>query len=338
MNKLTVILWCLLFVTSAVCNYVNASEHNTHSPEVDAVNVKKTISGVIDVLEQEYLFPEKTKIIAKRLNQKISTYSQNFSSDASTVIKELSMLMRSVSGDGYLELVPSTRALSLSHAPVIGMQANTQEYGIEVPRILAGNIGYLKIHHFYQSQAAELQAASALEKLASTTAIIIDIRSAEGDSYSLVHFLMSYFVNDDVVLTDVLYEQQRKTKALVPISGLGSTAFKQNFPLFILTSAFVSGSGEFLSYTLKHLDKAVIVGEKTMGVALISNKRKVNDIISINVPIAMPIHPVTKSNWEGEGVVPDYPVEAVNSFDMAYELALDSRHDSLTNKINEPRQ
>jgi hypothetical protein len=58
-----------------------------------------------------------------------------------------------------------------------------------------------------------------------------------------------------------------------------------------------------------------------MGVALISKTHKVNELISINMPIAFLTHPVTNTNWEQEGVVPDVYVEANLSFDTAYKLA-----------------
>ena len=105
------------------------------------------------------------------------------------------------------------------------------------------------------------------------------------------------------------------------LKNLSNDRLKHNYPVYILTSSFISGTGEFFSYTLKHLHKAVIVGEQTMGVALISKKQKVNEFISINMPIAIPIHPATNTNWDQVGVAPDYAVKANASFEMAYKLA-----------------
>lgn len=168
---------------------------------------------------------------------------------------------------------------------------------------------------------AEKKGTKIFHQLAEVNAMIIDLRDAEGDSLSLASHLMSFFVAQKTVLANVIYEKQELRETLVASQNLGFERFKDNFPLYILTSSFVSGSGEFLSYTLKHLNKAVIVGENTMGVAYISKSKEINEFININLPIAIPIHPLTHSNWEQEGVIPDYPVEAKLSFDVAYNLA-----------------
>lgn len=132
---------------------------------------------------------------------------------------------------------------------------------------------------------------------------------------------MSFFTKKNTVLLKVLYDRQEKTQTLKSLPKANIEKFKKNYPLYILTSPFVSGSGELLSYTLKHLNKAVVIGNKTMGVAAISTQYKIEDLLSIEVPIAIPLNPVTNANWEGEGVIPDIEVNSAQSFDIAYKVA-----------------
>ncbi|GAA5141505.1 S41 family peptidase [Thalassotalea piscium] len=303
-------------------------------PDFVEQHIRESIFGVINILEQGYIYPERSKLIAEKLKHKLASNGFDQIDDLDKFVTYLSVFMREVSGDGYLNVVKTQpyidggQALT-SNANQLNLQY-VENFGFEHIEILSGNIGYLKLKHFYQHPNAELQAARAFNYLSGTDAIIIDLRDVEGNSISLAQYLMSYFVEHKTILSNVMYDRQKKTKTLTAIelasNALGAKTsgnrhFKDNYPIYILTSAFVSGTGEFFSYTLKHLDKAVIVGEQTMGVALISKQQKVNEFISISMPIAIPIHPKTNTNWERHGVIPDFTVEAEHSFDLAYKLA-----------------
>jgi hypothetical protein len=44
--------------------------------------------------------------------------------------------------------------------------------------------------------------------------------------------------------------------------------------------------------------------------------------MAIAVPFARSVNPVTGTNWEGTGVVPDVSVPAEEAYDVAYAMAL----------------
>lgn len=284
-------------------------------------NIKKSINQVIEVLDFNYIFPEKSKLIADRLKYKLASNEFNKIDDLGTFINELGVFIRNVSGDVYLDILETKPRVAIGHAQVHRKQKNIENFGFERVEILSGNIGYLKLNYFYQSPKAELQATRAFNELSKTDAIIIDLRDVEGSSISLAQHMMSFFVEQNTILSNVIYDRQKKTQILKSVKNVGFDHFKHNFPVYILTSAFVSGTGELFSYTLQHLKKAVIVGEKTMGVALISKELQVNEFISINMPIAFPVHPVMNTNWEQDGVIPDFIANSDLSFDLAYKLA-----------------
>ena len=50
---------------------------------------------------------------------------------------------------------------------------------------------------------------------------------------------------------------------------------------------------------------------------------ELNEWFTIRVPSGRPINPVTKTNWEGTGVVPDIAVTADKALDEAHRRALD---------------
>ena len=81
-----------------------------------------------------------------------------------------------------------------------------------------------------------------------------------------------------------------------------------------------SGAEEF-SYNLKNLKRATLVGERTGGGAHPGAVRKLNGRFSIFVPTGRAISPVTGTNWEGTGVVPDVETPAEQALERAVELA-----------------
>jgi C-terminal processing protease CtpA/Prc len=92
--------------------------------------------------------------------------------------------------------------------------------------------------------------------------------------------------------------------------------------VYILTSNFTFSAAEDISYTLKNLKRAVIVGETTGGGAHPVMGRRLSDHFFVMVPFARYISPVTKTNWEGTGVEPDIKAPAAHAFKTAQLAAL----------------
>ena len=85
-------------------------------------------------------------------------------------------------------------------------------------------------------------------------------------------------------------------------------------------------------YNLKNLKRAVIVGEVTGGGAHPVEMMIINDNFGISMPKGRAINPITKTNWEGTGITPDYQVAAPAALDKALEVA----YDSLMRKTEDP--
>lgn len=283
--------------------------------------ILSAVEQTVSVLNQHYIYADKTTISTEILMRQLSRSDLNQIQDWHDFTRYIGLVLRKVTDDGYLDFVRSKTNLAGEQAESESNLINAANYGFNRIEILTDNIGYMKIDHFYQNREAELAAAHAFEYLSNTDAMIIDLRDAEADSLSLAQFIMSYFVEVDTPLSQVLYEKQNKTELISAIERPKSAHFKQNYPLYILTSAFSSSSAELISYTLKHLGKAVVIGEQTMGTALIVQQREINSCLNISMPIAIPIHPKTKTNWQDNGVSPDIESSAKLSFDIALQLA-----------------
>ena len=84
-----------------------------------------------------------------------------------------------------------------------------------------------------------------------------------------------------------------------------------------------TAGGEELAYDLQALKRAVVVGETTRGGAHPVDVFDLDDWFHFMVPVGRAINPITKTDWEGVGVVPDVPVAAEAALEEARRRAVE---------------
>ena len=80
-------------------------------------------------------------------------------------------------------------------------------------------------------------------------------------------------------------------------------------------------AAEGFAYTLQSLSRATIVGEVTAGMAHPSEEVVINDYFRVSVPYRRSENAVTRTDWEGTGVVPQIQVAADRALKTAVEDA-----------------
>lgn len=208
--------------------------------------------------------------------------------------------------------------MKLKREKMMAMRMAEINYGFTEVKVLNGNIGYLNLRMFADIKYAEDAATAAMGFLSNTNAIIIDLRTNGGGVASMVQLLSSYFTDAKPVLLINSYE--RKTNKKTQLFTFENIEGKRitNKPLYILTSKNTFSAAEAFTYTLKHLDKAIVVGEVTKGGANRTKRFNLNNDFSISVPYSKGIHPVTKTNWEGVGVQPTIKTSEKDAFVISY--------------------
>ena len=179
-------------------------------------------------------------------------------------------------------------------------------YFFKEVKILEGNIGYLDFRKFREPEYGIETVVSAMGFLSNTDAIIIDLRNNGGGSPNMVQFICSYFFKDESVHLNSIYKRM------------------PDVPLYILTSNRTFSAAEEFSYNLQKLNRAVIIGETTGGGAHPGGRIKATNKFNVWTPTARSINPITNSNWEGIGVVPDINIPANEALIEAHLEALDS--------------
>jgi hypothetical protein len=96
-----------------------------------------------------------------------------------------------------------------------------------------------------------------------------------------------------------------------------------DIPVYVLTSAKTFSAAESLTYILKHMERATIVGEITRGGAHPGGQIALTEGFVVWMPTGRSINPVTNSNWEGTGVVPHIAVPDEAALKTAHLHALE---------------
>jgi len=314
---------------------------NVYAQDKDTKNVltKKEknaiVSSIQTHLNETYIKLDVSGKMIAELNKNVTSKKYEAIISPSEFSKILTEDLQVVSKDLHLKvrfepkrIAQKKRVISiemkLEMEKRMAMQMAEINYGFTETKILNGNIGYLNLRLFADIKYAEDAATAAMNFLSNTNAIIIDLRTNGGGVPSMMQLLSSYFFDETPVLLSDFYERQTGEKTqlytFADVNGTRST----NKPIYILTSKNTFSAAEAFTYTLKHLDKATVVGEVTKGGANRTKRINLNDEFTISIPYIKSIHPITKTNWEGVGVQPNIITTEKNAFVKAYIDAINT--------------
>jgi hypothetical protein len=195
-------------------------------------------------------------------------------------------------------------------------------FGIQRVERLDGNVGYLDLHAVPHPDEAGPAIAAAMELVSGTCALIIDLRHNGGGAPPGVVFWLSYlFPDDQTHLNDIFDGLTGQTRQFWTLASVPGHRYLDR-PVYLLTSARTFSGGEDFAYSLQAQDRAELIGETTGGGAHPTQRIPISATLALALPHARSVNPVTGTNWEGTGVVPDVAVPAEEAFDVAYGRAL----------------
>lgn len=204
-----------------------------------------------------------------------------------------------------------------------GRRAN---YGFHKVQVLPGNIGLIDMRYFAGFEpkdvgGARAAADAALALVAGTDAVIFDLRDNGGGSPAMVGYLVGHFTPAGADIYNTFKGRGADTNER-PTVAIAPAARRLTVPLYVLTSARTASAAEAFPYTLQAARRATIVGEASGGAANPGGMARAGDGFSVFISDGRPVNPITKTNWEGTGVIPDVAVPAADALVRAQALAL----------------
>lgn len=198
-----------------------------------------------------------------------------------------------------------------------------QNYGFRELRILPGNIGYLNLNQFSDAnspQAAQA-AIAAMNFLAGSDTIIIDLRQNGGGAPNMVQLLSSYLFAESTYLNALYYRPSDETRQFWTHDQVSGERFPDT-PVYVLISARTGSAAEEFAYNLQTRERATLVGETTAGGANPGGVFPIADGFSAFISTGKAINPITQTNWEKVGVKPEINVAANDALNWAIDDAL----------------
>lgn len=307
---------------------------------------RETVSAVAGRIRELYFDPAKAERVAAALEAEAAAGAF----DALTDPRDLAMALttRLKPEDAHFNVVydpdapagpgggPAPRMRPPGGAPADGPRpvrvappANSQEarghYGFRRVEILPGNIGYIELRGFSNidfddpNDPARKAADAALDFVAGTDAVIFDLRDNGGGAPSMVGYLTSAFTPAGADIFNVFHSRDG-TRREAPEGTRADP--RLTTPLYVLISARSGSAAEAFPYTLQAADRATIVGETSGGAANPGGMVPAGGGFAVFVSQGSPRNPITGTNWEGTGVVPDVAVSWDQALNKAQTLAL----------------
>jgi len=297
---------------------------------IDQVTRRAVIDRLAEVIRANYIDPELAESMAREIEtqDRAGRFSQITSAVA--LCDVVNHVLRSVCSDSHLgwmwfsteEELRTPKADPVAVDQAYRDRAELFQHGLHVVDCLEGNIGYVDLRNFFRKDVSGASVSLAMEMLADTKALIIDLRENQGGDLSMVSYLCSYLLPS--VRTPLLEEHYRPPQ---PVStwfteaDLPSNRYLDR-PVYLLTSRTTWSAAEAFCDVLKHLSRATLVGETTRGGANGTTAFfSLSPHFDISLPICRMINPVTGTNWEGIGVEPHVAVEATVAHRTAIEHA-----------------
>ena len=197
-----------------------------------------------------------------------------------------------------------------------------QNFGFARLERLTGNVGYIKLDRFETPSVAGETAAAAMQFLAGTDAMIIDLRDNGGGYSSMVSLLASYFFAEPVHLSDISGRNAEDLRQNWTYAFLPGPRYLDK-PVYILSGPRTFSAAEAFAYDLQALKRAKIIGETTRGGVSPSVRLLLSSRFGVIMPSARVRNAVTGTNWEG-GLKPDVSTSAQNALSAAHLAALES--------------
>ena len=297
---------------------------------------REIVTKAMELLRANYVFPDQAERAATAIEAKLEAGEYDHL-DEITLTERLTRDLQEITGDRHLgvrlgggpgpprERVPEPEEPRDHEARRLAMRqrGRLDNFGIRRVERLDGNVGYLDVRRVAMPANAGPAITAAMELVAGTYALLLDLRHNHGGSPEGVVVWCSYLLDERPThLNDIFHADTGETRQFWGLPYVPGTRYLDR-PVYVLTSGHTFSGGEDFAYTLQALGRAEIIGETTGGGAHPTRPFPISAAVHIGIPFARSINPVTGTNWQGTGVVPDVAVPEAQARDTAYAKALE---------------
>jgi hypothetical protein len=292
------------------------------------LSAREIVETTLALLRRSYVFADRAEQAAAAIEARLAAAEYD-DLDEAALAERLTAQLDEICADKHLRvrtMPPRPQRVPRpgpdGPGPERGRRGHPLNYGIFRVERLEGNVGYINLRGVADPEEAGPAIAAAMELVSGTYALIIDLRQNHGGSPLGVAFWCSYLFPDaDTHLGDIFRADTGETRQFWSLAWVPGSRYLDR-PVYLLTSNETFSGGEDFCYTLQAQGRAQVIGETTGGGAHPTRTMPISETMAVSVPFARSVNPVTGTNWQGTGVVPDTAVPAAEAYDVAYGRAL----------------
>jgi hypothetical protein len=254
------------------------SEPGDGAPRAERLSGREIVTEALALVRAVYVFPELAEHAATAIEARLAAgeYDQL---DEVTLTELVTQHLRDATGDRHLALMlgnvppPTPRPGPRPGEPedhearqlARRQRSRWDNFGIRRVERLPGNVGYLDLRRMPVPANAGPAIAAAMELVAGTYALIIDMRRNGGGSPEGVVFWCSYlFDGRPAHFTDIVHADTGQTVQYWALPYVPGSPYLDR-PVYVLTSRRTFSAGEDLCYALQAAGRAELIGETTGG-------------------------------------------------------------------------
>jgi hypothetical protein len=196
-------------------------------------------------------------------------------------------------------------------------------FGVDRADLLDESIGYLKLSRFIPAALSRDAVRAAVDRIAHSSTVIVDLRGNIGGSPDAVAQLLSAFFAAERGPVELHVAENRAAHirdAVMTDPALARATLAQA-QLFVLIDAKTASAAEMFAYAAHRTGRAKLIGETTAGAGNGGMKYSVGSGFAVVVP---EWRVLTGPGWEGGGVTPDVRVDSSQALEAARALAQDA--------------
>ncbi len=317
------LVYCALAAPAAIASF------RSLAAEFEPVVVARNFA---DLVRSQYHNAETGGRLAALVESKCAAGSYDDKRTAALLAEALMRDAAAVTGDKHFYVMagmdhgaaPSIRPGARNEHPDAAWleKMRADNFGVGKAEIVNGAIGLIEVRRFYSPyEEAKAALGDAMKKVEAASALVFDLTGNIGGDPAGVAYLSSFLFERPPFVINRFHWRSGGVEEFWTTRDLTGPGFPESRPVIVATSRSTFSAGEEFAYNLQVLSRATIVGESTGGGANHAEAFPLGAGIIAFIPCARAENPITLSNWEGVGVVPDTPAHASQAVATAIGIA-----------------
>ncbi len=283
------------------------------SPDLlDPATHRQVLVEVADVIRDHYADPRVGQALADTIMAYVEQGGADASTDAQALVAKVMGVIRSTVPDKHFEF--SDRFVEQDDSKP-SHHRNRSKHGLRTLKMLEGQTAYFEFDGFPGDDASLEAVAKAIEEQPEMEAVIFDLRDNNGGAGDMVVLLCNRFLEADLLLYTFAGRSDDSPREVR--SSTCDRHFGTTMPVYILTSENTLSAAEAFTYILQDFGRALVVGERTAGMANPSRTFTIAGRFDLTVPFLIIRYGKNGGTFAGVGITPDIEVSAESALETA---------------------